>query len=58
MDIVAFSAGLPPVLSKVVKDGKYVNLDELTIDCLGMPSLSDASKSTQTRERPVASIMK
>jgi len=42
---------------KQIQDGEYVDLAELTIDHFSMPSLSDASKSTQTRVRPVASIM-
>ena len=60
MDIVTFSAGLSPVPPKVIKqiqDGEYVDLAKLTIDHLSMPSLSNASKSIQTRVRPVASIM-
>ena len=58
--MITFSAGLPPVPSKVVKqiqNGEYVDLAELTIDRLSMPPLSEASKSAQPRLRPVASIM-
>ena len=58
-DSVTFSAGFPPVPSKLVKriqDGEYVDLAELTIDCLSMPGLFDASRSTQIRKRPITSI--
>jgi len=57
MDTVTFSAGLPPVPSKVVKqiqDGEYVDLaDRLS----QMPAQPEANKSTQPKVWPIASIM-
>jgi len=56
----SFTAGLPPVptaLSKRIQGEKFINMAELTVDYLSMRSYEEPSKSTQSKRRPVTSII-
>ena len=56
----SFIAGLPPVptaLSKPIQREEFVDMAELTVDYLSMLSYDETNKSTQTKKRPVTSII-
>jgi len=56
----SFGAGLPPVLNRLVKriqDGEFVDMSELTIDCLSMSSPEETCKPSHSKRRPVGSII-
>ena len=56
----SFGAGLPPVPSKLVKriqDSEFTDMSELTIDCLSMSLPEETCKPSQSRRRPVTSII-
>jgi len=57
---VLFSAGLPPApksLVKHIQEGRFVDMSELTVDCLTMLSDDESSKLHNPRRRLVTSVI-
>jgi len=57
---VVFLAGLPPVpkmLAKRIQDREFVDMSELTVDCLSMLTGDEATKPNHPKRRPVTSIV-
>ena len=56
-----FGARLPPVPSRLIKgiqDDEFIDMSELTINRLSMLPPEDTSKTTNSKRRPVTSIIK
>ena len=56
----SFRVGLPPLpgsLIKRIQDGEFIDMSELTVDCLSMLPFEEASKSSQSKRRLVTSII-
>ena len=58
--VATFGAGLPPVPAKLIKriqEGEFIEMGELAIDWLGLPSVEDSTKTSRSKRRPVTSIV-
>ena len=56
----SLGAGLPPISSRLVKriqDGEFIDMSELTMDCLSMSLPDDTCKPNHFGRRPVTSII-
>ena len=58
--VATFGAGLPPVSAKLIKriqEGEFIEMGELAIDWLGLPSVEDSTETSRSKRRPVTSIV-